>query len=69
MNASNLLPLHPHWDADALADAVPLRLFELLDFDAPDGAARGVATVPVPRAWHGAYRVASPWPDFMRVRS
>ncbi|MFS8137541.1 MAG: hypothetical protein ACMG50_05360 [Thermomonas sp.] len=29
-----VMPLHTHWDSQQLADAVPLRLSQLLDFSA-----------------------------------
>ncbi len=31
---SSVMPLHTHWDSQQLADAVPLRLSQLLDFSA-----------------------------------
>ena len=31
---SAVMPLHTHWDSAQLADAVPLRLSQLLDFSA-----------------------------------
>jgi len=31
---SAVMPLHTHWDSHELADAVPLRLSQLLDFSA-----------------------------------
>ena len=31
---STVMPLHTHWDSQELADAVPLRLSQLLDFSA-----------------------------------
>jgi hypothetical protein len=31
---SAAMPLHTHWDSQQLADAVPLRLSQLLDFSA-----------------------------------
>ncbi len=35
MNASAaIMPLHTHWDSRQLADAVPLRLSQLVDFSA-----------------------------------
>ena len=40
MNAmpSDVFPFRLHWDSQDLADAVPLRLFELVDFAADGGA-------------------------------
>ena len=29
---NSVMPLHTHWDSQQLADAVPLRLSQLLDF-------------------------------------
>ena len=37
--ASDAFPFRLHWDSQDLADAVPLRLFELVDFAAGDTAA------------------------------
>ncbi len=34
-----VMPLHTHWDSRQLADAVPLRLSQLLDFSADTLAA------------------------------
>ncbi len=56
MNIPNALhapdmPLHTHWTSHDLAAAVPLRLSELLDFDAASqiGPARGSANATMPR--------------------
>ena len=49
MNASSHFPASLHWSAQELAAAVPLRLFELLDFDAPIADARAANSTPVPR--------------------
>lgn len=32
--SSTVMPLHAHWDSHELADAVPLRLSQVLDFSA-----------------------------------
>jgi hypothetical protein len=47
MNASSHFPSSLHWSSQELAAAIPLRLFELLDFDAADhraGAANTATT-------------------------
>ncbi len=49
MNASSHFPSSLHWSAQELAAAVPLRLFELLDFDAPVDDARAANTATAPR--------------------
>jgi hypothetical protein len=49
MNASSHFPASLHWSAQELAAAVPLRLFELLDFDAPRADARAANTPATPR--------------------
>jgi len=75
MNVQSVFPTRLHWDADALAAAVPLRLFELFAFDEPSysvpacGAARGVAASAAPRPWHGAYHALSPLPALVRVHN
>jgi hypothetical protein len=51
MNAmsSDVFPFRLHWDSQDLADAVPLRLFELVDFAADDGAAACANAGAMPR--------------------
>ncbi|GAB3746846.1 hypothetical protein [Lysobacter olei] len=49
MNASSHFPATLHWSSHELAAAVPLRLFEMLDFDAPDHGAHAANTVAAPR--------------------
>ncbi|KGM53191.1 hypothetical protein N800_06890 [Lysobacter daejeonensis GH1-9] len=49
MNASSHFPASLHWSAQELAAAVPLRLFELLDFDAPRDDARAANNAATPR--------------------
>ena len=49
MNASSHFPSSLHWSSQELAAAVPLRLFELLDFDAPGDDARAANTPAAPR--------------------
>lgn len=57
MNTSSTFPFAPHWTAQDLADAVPLRLFELFAFDADAaGAIPGrSANQPPRRGLRGAY--------------
>lgn len=50
-NAFVAFPDRLHWDAQDLADAVPLRLFELYAFDPAD--ARPSANRAAPRIAHG----------------
>jgi len=66
-----VMPLHTHWDSRQLADAVPLRLSQLLDFSdatlrACDRASANAA------AMHGTQRSAtflpSPAPTLFRTR-
>ena len=64
-NASVAFPSQLHWDAQDIADAVPLRLFELYVFDpaqAMPSANRGTAlrtqrTSYTPAASHAMFRV------------
>lgn len=63
---SNRFPL-THWNAQELADAVPLRLFELLDFDAEPAHAANRATPPRPQ-WRQAFLAAPSLPALVRVR-
>ena len=69
MNTSSTFPFAPQWTAQQLVDAVPLRLFGLLAFDADaQGAdlARS-ANQPPRRSWRGAYRRNSELPASFRV--
>lgn len=44
MNAANAYDFAPHWNAQDLTDAVPLRLHQLIDFDGMrEGARAGSA--------------------------
>ena len=49
MNASSHFPSSLHWSSQELAAAVPLRLFELLDFDVAHDDVRAANTTTVPR--------------------
>jgi hypothetical protein len=49
MNASSHFPSSLHWSSQELAAAVPLRLFELLDFDAPVAGSSAANTATTPR--------------------
>ena len=70
MNAmpSDVFPFRLHWDSQDLADAVPLRLFELVDF-AADGAAACANAGSMPRpARHGrGYLPVPAFAAFFRV--
>lgn len=70
MDTSSIFPFAPHWTAQDLADAVPLRLFELLAFDAgAAGATAGrSANQPPRRGLRGAYRRNGELPASFRVR-
>jgi hypothetical protein len=72
-NNTPAYPLHAFpqaWSAQDLADAVPLRLFEAVDFDAlslPVEASNAPA-VPAARAWRRRYADAGNMPAVVRVR-
>ena len=71
MNTTSTFPYRLHWTAQDIADAVPLRLFELFSFDAGAGGAdldRSANHLPR-RNWRGAYLRVSELPAFIRVRS
>jgi hypothetical protein len=63
MNATPAFPFRLHWSAQALADAIPLRVHELF---APDGlpqdAGNQARFAPPPRPWRAGYRPATPLP-------
>ena len=63
-------PFAPGWNARDLADAVPLRLFELIDFDALREVDAACANHPAPRrrGWLGGYRANAALPAQLRVR-
>ena len=54
----SVMPLHTHWDSRQLADAVPLRLSQLLDFSADTLRACDRASANA-AALHGSRRSAS----------
>jgi hypothetical protein len=64
------VPFAPGWNARDLADAVPLRLFELIDFDALREVDAACANHPAPRrrGWLGGYRANAALPAQLRVR-
>ncbi|MDI9237685.1 hypothetical protein QLQ15_02025 [Lysobacter sp. LF1] len=63
---SNRFPL-THWNAQELADAVPLRLFELIDFDA-DVAHAANHTAPTRPQWRQGFIATAALPALVRVR-
>ena len=75
-NIPNHTPAYPRhafpraWSAQDLADAVPLRLFEAVDFDALSlpVEASNAAVVPAARAWRRRYADAGNLPAVVRVR-
>jgi|HigsolmetaAR201D_1030396.scaffolds.fasta_scaffold01483_5 hypothetical protein len=70
MNAFAPFPGRLHWTAQQLADAVPLRLWQLYAFDArPAGRATDAANRAVRRARRtAAYAAPSPLPSRFAVR-
>lgn len=71
MNTSSTFPFALHWTAQELADAVPLRLFELFAFDAgADGADLDRCANQLPRRRRrGGYLRPTELPAFIRVHS
>lgn len=77
MNTSSTFPSSPftsglNWTSQDLADAVPLRLFELFGFDAgPNGAdvSGRCANQRPRRAWRREYLRTAELPAFIRVHS
>lgn len=63
-------PFPAGWNARDLADAVPLRLFELIDFDALRAVDAACANQPAARrrAWHRGYTANAALPARLRVR-
>jgi hypothetical protein len=55
MNPFAHFPARPHWTAQQLADAVPLRLHQLFAFDARDGADERAANAARHRARDARY--------------
>ena len=71
MNTHSHFPDQLNWTSQDLADAVPLRLFELFAFDAsPAAAAVGsCANQPPRRTWPASYLPAEPRQPLFRVHS
>jgi len=69
MNTTSTFPYRLHWTAQDIADAVPLRLFELFSFDAgADGADLERSANQLPRRhWRGAYLRIGELPASFRV--
>ncbi len=71
MSTSSPFSFVPRWTSQELVDAVPLRLFELLAFDAgADGSnlARSANHAPRPRAWRHGYWPQPTLPELVRIR-
>jgi len=71
MNTPTTFPFAAHWTAQELADAAPLRLFELFAFDAHANGAdlARLANQPPRRGLRGGYLRNSALPAFIRVHS
>jgi len=72
MNASPGFPFDLQWTSQDLADAVPLRLSELLDFDADRDGPVAPCANSLPQAprrdWRQpGYRLVSNLPSFFRI--
>lgn len=70
MNTYPDFPSRLHWSAHALADAVPLRLFELYRFDADDGTSGNAGRFGRPmasRELRGSYVRPAPLPTRFSV--
>ena len=67
-SASVYFPSQLHWTSEQLADAVPLRLHELLAFNAAQAGASANASMPTRQLTPRRYLPASPAPDVFRVR-
>jgi len=70
MNAFDRFPTHLHWNAQQLADAVPLRLHELPAFRAEEGPVARAANAPRRAAARPAagYRAVAPLSAHFRIR-
>lgn len=69
MNAFDRFPARLHWNAQQLADAVPLRLHELYAFDASrDGQRRAAANNERPRTRALGYVAGSTLPGRFGIR-
>ncbi|MDQ3039197.1 MAG: hypothetical protein M3R16_05275 [Pseudomonadota bacterium] len=62
-------PQHLHWTVQDITDAVPLRLFEMVSFDACLDAATRCANELPRRAWRHAYARPAALPAFVRIHS
>ncbi len=71
MNTHSNFPDQLNWTSQDLADAVPLRLFEMFGFDAAlTGAANGdCADQPPRRPWPDSYLPTDRPPPLFRVHS
>lgn len=67
MSAHRTFPFDLHWNAQELADAVPLRLFELIDFDTDAAHAANHAAPARPR-WRQGFLACAALPALVRVR-
>ena len=72
MKASTHFPYGLNWTSQDIADAVPLRLFEVFDFDALRAGLRtthqNASAQPPRRAWRRAYAAAAALPTRVLVR-
>ncbi len=72
MKTSAPFPYGLNWTSQDIADAVPLRLFEVFDFDAVRAGFRtthqNASALPQPRAWRRAYSAAAALPARVLVR-
>ena len=72
MKTSTNFPYGLNWTSQDIADAVPLRLFELIDFDAARDGLRTThqnASAQAPRrAWRRHYATGAALPARMLVR-
>jgi ribose 1,5-bisphosphokinase PhnN len=66
MNATSAFPFRLHWSAQALADAVPLRVHELFEPGAPSAVNQARFT-PRPRPLRAGYHAPTPLPSRFRV--
>ena len=67
--SASAFPFQLHWSSQDIADAVPLRLFELFGFDAGADIAPCANRPQPPRPWHHGYLRANDLPAFIRIRS
>ena len=68
-SSSHSFPFDLRWTPQDLADAVPLRLFELSAFDAGSDDASNAAISAPRRGWRRDYVRLSDLPTFIRVHS